>query len=397
MKIVCISNILNHHTKPICDELFKIFGDDFIFIATTSYTADSLKGSSETTFVDVPYLMNIYNNKGKQKLAHELCFKADVLIQQHAGDSFIRKRLKENKLTFRVSERIFKGKKGDFLRKIKYILRNFPYKNKNLFLLAASAYASYDMNKCFSFKNKSYKWGYFPDIRKDDKTVKTRKPSDKLKFTWVGRFIDWKHPEVCLIVANFLQNWNIDFEMNMIGEGPLRKNIIEQIYKRGLQDKIKLLGKITNAEVQKYMADSTFFIFSSDKGEGWGAVLNEAMAQGSIPIASHEPGSVPFLIGDNKNGYIYEQGNVDSLERALWKIVHNKEHLNEVSTNAQDTIFEVWSAENAANNLLKLIDIIKQNSNEKIEEGPGSVALPIDENGFLNKNFGMKKMGKEYE
>lgn len=394
MKIVCISNILNHHTKPICDELFKIFGDDFIFIATAPYTADSLKGSSETTFVDVPYLMNIYNNKGKQNLAHELCFKADVLIQQHAGDSFIRKRLKENRLTFRISERIFKGKKGDFLRKIKYILRNFPYKNKNLFLLAASAYAPYDMNKCFSFKNKSYKWGYFPDIRKDDKILKTRKSSDKLKFTWVGRFIDFKHPEVCLIVANFLQNWNIDFEMNMIGEGPLKKEIIEKVNKHGLQDKINFLGKVTNVEVQKYMAASIFFIFSSDKGEGWGAVLNEAMAQGAIPIASHEPGSVPFLIENNKNGYIYEQGNVNSLENVLREIVNHRECLNEVSTNAQNTIFEVWSAENAANNLLELIDIIKQNSDKEIKEGPGSVALPINEDDFLAKNSGSRKMGE---
>lgn len=397
MKIVYVSNILNHHIKPICDELFQKFGKDFIFIATGSYTVNGLKGVEEAVFLNTPYLLQTHNNTKSVDLARKLCFEADVLIQQHANDSFIRERLKKNKLTFRVSERIFKGKKREALRRVKYIVRNLPYRNKNLFLLAASGYTAYDMNKCFSFKNKIYKWGYFPEVRKIEEQSNVRKISDKLKFTWVGRFIDCKHPEICLIVADFLQNWNIDFEMSMVGEGPLKKDITEQVYERGLQDKIKFLGKITNAEVQKYMADSTFFIFSSDKGEGWGAVLNEAMAQGAIPIASHEPGSVPFLIENNKNGYIYEQGNVNSLENVLREIVNHRECLNEVSTNAQNTIFEVWSAENAANNLLELIDIIKQNSDKEIKEGPGSVALPINEDDFLAKNSGSRKMGKEYE
>lgn len=397
MKIVCVSNILNHHIKPICDELFQKTGKDFVFIATGSYTVNGLKGVDEAVFLKTPYLLQTHNNMENVELARKLCFEADVLIQQHASDSFIRERLKKNKLTFRVSERIFKGKKREALRRIKYIVRNLPYRNKNLFLLAAGGYTSYDMNKCFSFKNKIYKWGYFPAINPVENQTKGRQPNDKLTFTWVGRFIDWKHPEICLIIANFLQNWNIDFELHMIGEGPLKKNMMDQAYEKGLQDKIKFLGKVTNIEVQKDMTASTFFIFSSDKGEGWGAVLNEAMAQGAIPIASHESGSVPFLIEDNKNGYIYEQGNINSLEKVLWKAVNDKEQLNNISMNAQNTILNVWSAENAANNLLELIDKIKQNSDKEITEGPGSVALPIDEKTFLNKYTNIKKMGKEYE
>lgn len=33
MKIVWISNVLNHHTSEITDELFRIYGSDFIFIS----------------------------------------------------------------------------------------------------------------------------------------------------------------------------------------------------------------------------------------------------------------------------------------------------------------------------------------------------------------------------
>lgn len=394
MKIVCISNVLNHHTKPICDELFKKNEKKFVFIATGSYAVNKLKGGSEKDFLDVPYLLQTDNNTKNVRLARKLCFEADVLIQQDASDSFIRERLKKNKLTFRVSERIFKGKKNETLRRIKYTLRNLPYRNKNLFLLAAGGYTSYDMRKCFSFKNKSYKWGYFPGISKVEDHSKVCRANGKLKFTWVGRFIEWKHPEICLIVATYLQSWNIDFEINMIGEGIAKEGIMEQVHEQGLQDKINFLGELTNVEVQKYMADSIFFIFSSDKKEGWGAVLNEAMAQGAIPIASHEPGSVPFLIENNKNGYIYEQGNINSLEKVLRKAVNDKEQLNEISMNAQNTILNVWSAENAANNLLKLIDKIKQNSDKEIKEGPGSDALPIDERTFLNNYTNIEKNGE---
>ena len=49
------------------------------------------------------------------------------------------------------------------------------------------------------------------------------------------------------------------------------------------------------------MEKSEIFLFTSDKGEGWGAVLNESMNSACAVVASHAIGSVPFLLKDGEN------------------------------------------------------------------------------------------------
>jgi glycosyltransferase involved in cell wall biosynthesis len=44
------------------------------------------------------------------------------------------------------------------------------------------------------------------------------------------------------------------------------------------------------------------FIFTSDRNEGWGAVLNEAMGSGCAVVAADLIGSVPYLIEHKKMG-----------------------------------------------------------------------------------------------
>jgi hypothetical protein len=79
-------------------------------------------------------------------------------------------------------------------------------------------------------------------------------------------------------------------------------------------------------------------MFTSSAQEGWGAVLNEAMACGCAVVASSVAGSTPFLINHNNNGKIYRYGNDKNAYRAVKELLLNKEEAEMLGKNAMKTI-----------------------------------------------------------
>ena len=43
MKLVFVSNFINIHQIPLCEEFYKLLGEDFIFIETTPVDANRIE------------------------------------------------------------------------------------------------------------------------------------------------------------------------------------------------------------------------------------------------------------------------------------------------------------------------------------------------------------------
>ena len=136
---------------------------------------------------------------------------------------------------------------------------------------------------------------------------------------WVGRFLDWKHPDDALQVAKRLKAEGYAFTMNIIGTGELEQKLKVMIEQYQLNDCVHMLGSMPPERAREYMESSQIFLFTSDRNEGWGAVLNESMNSGCAVVASDAIGSVPYLMQDSENGLIYKSGDVNMLfEKVKW-------------------------------------------------------------------------------
>ena len=69
----------------------------------------------------------------------------------------------------------------------------------------------------------------------------------------------------------------------------------------GVTECVEFLGELTHDETIELMRDSEIFLATSNRMEGWGATVNEAMASGCCVVASDAMGSVPYLIEDGLN------------------------------------------------------------------------------------------------
>ena len=186
----------------------------------------------------------------------------------------------------------------------------------------------------------------------------------------MARYIKWKHPEVVLKLAKNLKKQNYDFEIKMLGTGKLINKINKKISKINLDNVIEVVGQVPSDKVKEYMEEADIFIGTSDKQEGWGAVVNESMNAGCAIVANVRMGSVPFLIKEGENGFTYK--TYDELERKTKKLIENRELRKKIGKNAYTFITEKWTSSIAANNILKLFDSILNGEEFNINEGPAS-------------------------
>lgn len=369
MKVVFVSNYYNHHQSSISEEFFKQTDGQYRFIQTEPMEEER-RNMGWGQNVLPSFVMESYKDKETYKQCVDLINSADVVIAGSAPEKMIRKRIRSGKLVFRYSERIYKNKKKLLqlpLRFIKYHFDNYPY--KNVYMLCASAYAARDYVITGMFKGKTFKWGYFPAIKKYEDIEKLIDDKTPNSILWVARFIDWKHPEVSIRVAKRLKQAGYKFKLSLIGNGELENKIRDMIKAENLEDCVQMLGSMKPEDVRRYMEQFEIFLFTSDFNEGWGAVLNESMNSACAVVASHAIGSVPFLINDGENGFIYKNGNEDDLFNKVKFLLDDPEKRKEMSLNAYKTMAETWNAENAVKNFMDLNQSVMINKLIKVSGG----------------------------
>lgn len=358
MKIVFVSNYYNHHQSALSQAFYNYTQGEYRFIQTVPMEEERIKmgwGENLPNFV-----IESYKDKETFQKCKELVFNADVVIVGgcHEVEKLVHKRIKANKLTFRYSERIYKNWKNRLtilLRFIKYHWAN----SKNTYLLCASAYAAKDYALTGNFIGKAYKWGYFPAVKKYESIEKLIDDKIPDSILWTARFISWKHPELPIKIAKSLKESGYKFQLSLIGNGELESEIRELIKSEGVDDCVTMLGAMKPEEVRKRMEQSEIFLFTSDFNEGWGAVLNESMNSACAVVASHAIGSVPFLINDGENGFIYKNGDEDDLFNKVKFLLDNSEKRKEMSLKAYKTMTETWNAENAVVKFLEVVKAVK--------------------------------------
>lgn len=384
MKIVFISNYFNHHQKPVSDIFYESTEHNYWFIETQKITEERLKlgwGIEELP----KYVLKNYINSEARNFCQSIIDKADVVISGSAPYDLIKRRLKDNKLTFFYSERVYKSGFEYYKWPVRFVRLFSKYnRHKHFYLLAASAYATRDYALTGTFLNKAYKWGYFTEVIRYadiDNLLLSKKPASIL---WVGRFIEFKHPEAVLYIAKRLKEENYKFSVNMIGNGELTEEISNKINEYNLNDCVHLLGSMKPHEVRRYMEQSEVYLFTSDKREGWGAVLNESMNSGCAVVASHAIGSVPFLIKDKINGLIYKDGDLENLYANVKYILDNQSVRLQIEKNAYNTMVTEWCPENAAKKFLEVSNNLLNNQKKSsfYDEGVCSKALILKDNWY---------------
>lgn len=350
VKFVFVSNYLNHHQIPFCNAMYALLGGSFAFIQTEAVEQERIRmGWSEK--IGQPYLRRYYE---EPEACRGLIESGAVALFGGTDDeSYIQPRLQAGRPVIRYSERLYKT--GQWKAVSPRGLRkkyndHTCYRKKPVWMLCAGAYVPSDFHIVRAYPQKMLKWGYFPETRHYD-VDKLMREKDPARLLWAARMIDWKHPELPLKTAKYLKEKGHAFHLDMVGGGALEETVRRLVAEYGIGDVVTLHGYCPPDKVRSLMERADIYLATSDRQEGWGAVVNEAMNSGCAVVGDHMMGAVPYLISHGENGMIYESGREEMLFRLTEQLVQNRALCERIGRNAVRTITEEWNAEKAAGRL----------------------------------------------
>lgn len=135
------------------------------------------------------------------------------------------------------------------------------------------------------------------------------------RFVWVGRFVEQKGLPILIEAAGRLRCEGLDFEVVLVGDGPLRGVVESLIERLDLRNHVQLVGWRTNAEVRDLIQSGRAMVLSSF-AEGIPVVVMEAMALGRPTIATWITGT-PELVLPGVTGWLVPPASVDGLCQAM--------------------------------------------------------------------------------
>lgn len=126
-----------------------------------------------------------------------------------------------------------------------------------------------------------------------------------------------------------------DVPLYIVGDGPLKEFINEQISQMSNGSRIKLLGKIPYQDVVNYYLneDIAVFAFPTKREEGLPMVLVEAMFAG-LPVVAFDKGGVTDIVKDSETGYVLNPNDGNGFKNKLINLVNDPETLSKFSSNA---------------------------------------------------------------
>ncbi len=134
-------------------------------------------------------------------------------------------------------------------------------------------------------------------------------------------------------------------EYLIIGSGPEAERIVQSIKEFNLADRVKMLGKVSDADLKKYYNAADLFVMPNIKvegdREGFGIVLLEAASVGLPVVASNLEG-IKDAIQTGRNGWLVEWGNAQSFLQKINELL-NYPQISELRQQIQEYTINHYS------------------------------------------------------
>jgi len=172
----------------------------------------------------------------------------------------------------------------------------------------------------------------------------------------VARLVEKKGLGDLLVAADILRRRGLCFQVEIIGDGPLRRALEVQVMQLGLSDRVKLLGAQTDDMVcLAYQRASIFAlpcVMTADGDrDGIPNVLLEAMGSG-VPVVSTPVSGVPELIESERNGLLVPPNDPQAIAKALERLLADPELRARLAWAARVKVEERFAIDHSAEQLL---------------------------------------------
>ncbi|MGC4118204.1 MAG: glycosyltransferase [Myxococcales bacterium] len=369
------ANIWSPHMAPLAYQLASILGVHFetvVFAKTDQERRDLGWGEPSRPL----WLQGPPRRKADERDLIRRVERADVALLGSVPTSVLERRAKTGRLTLVMAERILKKPAPRLpLLAPRYAHAIGRYRRivnrEGWHSLAIGHYAERDLRELEMFGDNIWRWGYFVEVNREP--PRNRAPGP-LRCLWVGRLLDWKRVDTLIRAVERVQHEPWFGDCLIVGAGPEEESLRSLARARGIaESKLGFSAPLPMPKVRELMRARDLLVVSSGRGEGWGAVVGEAMSEGCLVVANEQAGASRNLITPNKTGFLFEDGSVDSLEGCLRRAAIAGQVNARIRQNAWKKISDEWSPRVGAERVVQLAaDLLAAGNSSRFGAGPCS-------------------------
>lgn len=153
----------------------------------------------------------------------------------------------------------------------------------------------------------------------------------KIRISNIGSFSPKKNQKLIVDIAQELVKLNIDFEINLFGDGPLRANVEQKVKEKKLTKVVIFHGNVN--DIEERLLKSDIYLHTAWY-EPFGLVFLEAMASG-LPIVTMDGKGNNGLVKNNYNGFFIEKEDPKIFANKIIEIIADKSFYNKLSDNGK--------------------------------------------------------------
>ncbi len=201
-----------------------------------------------------------------------------------------------------------------------FYIKNICKKSEKLILLTNKMKENADrfMGK-YKYKNTVIPNGCRTDIFKPDYSIR----KNKFTILFVGRLVHQKDPFTFLKAVKILyEKKNIDFEIKILGDGPLLRKMKEYVKKSKLEEIVNFKGWVSKEELLKEYQSASLQVISS-KAEAMSIAALESLSSGLYIISTPVSGNTD-IIEEKINGEFFKFNNANILADKISDFYYTK-------------------------------------------------------------------------
>jgi phosphatidylinositol alpha-1,6-mannosyltransferase len=143
----------------------------------------------------------------------------------------------------------------------------------------------------------------------------------------VTRLVEHKGVDTGIQVLERLASDFPDLGYLIAGTGPARDALTAEVERRGLKDRVRLLGEVSDEDLPALYSCASLYLGLSRElplqVEGFGLAMVEASACGLPVVASHS-GGIPDAVQDGVTGLLVEPGKVEAATSAVRQVLNDE-------------------------------------------------------------------------
>lgn len=128
----------------------------------------------------------------------------------------------------------------------------------------------------------------------------------------------------------------------IVGDGPEKTRLIQQVIRSGLSDKVRFTG--FREDVPKWLSLLDVFVLPSIEAEGTPQTVLQALAM-ERPVVACEVGGVPEVIHDGETGFLTRPKDVRGLAASVVRVLQNREQAGRMGRAGRRLVTEAYTLE----------------------------------------------------